>query len=639
MWRRTPARSFPRPQCRACTSTAAGAPAASRPRPARAMSLPTCWRMAARPRWPKPSRWSASPPATGSPSTPPPASPTDYVFIALPPLRRVARRTRVRLRRRSLHCPPGPARGGRGRPLGRLSLHAPEPEGLALGAVAAHCGLPQGVRRQAPHRQLRGRRQLDAGRGPGPVADGKGPRPGPGHGPPDADEPPGGDGMSGTRVRQPAARIDGSRQLRFSFNGRDYTGHPGDTLASALLAQGVRCVARSFKYGRPRGIIGAGAEEPNALVQLGVGALTTPNVKATQAELYEGLVAHSTSGWPSLAFDLKSLLGRGARSMMPAGFYGKTFKWPRRLWPLYEAVLRRCAGWGAAPGLPDPERYDHLHHHVDVLVVGAGACGLLAALQAGQAGLKTLLLDEQNELGGWLLSDPRARMDGRDGPAYIRSVQSALPGLPQVRVLTRTTPFPIYKHNDLPGVMTVSAGQTFLQRYGVRVGQRVVICGTSDLIHDCAEDLAQAGARVVVADVRHGATARSSAYQVLGAHGIARAMGPGHVKSAHLVPLHATREEATSAGRHVACDVVLSSGGLSPTVHLFCHDGSRPLWDDAAAAFVAPGAGRPGVACVGAVTGAFELPAALAQTTQAMHRVLAACGRQRSLQTPVCPPT
>src|SRR6218665_1383562 len=299
------------------------------------------------------------------------ASPTEYVFIALPPLRRVARRTRVRLRRRSLHCPPGPARGGRGRPLGRLSLHAPEPEGLALGAVAAHCGLPQGVRRQAPHRQLRGRRQLDAGRGPGPVADGKGPRPGPGHGPPDADEPPGGDGMSGTRVRQPAARIDGSRQLRFSFNGRDYTGHPGDTLASALLAQGVRCVARSFKYGRPRGIIGAGAEEPNALVQLGVGALTTPNVKATQAELYEGLVAHSTSGWPALAFDLKSLLGRGARSMMPAGFYGKTFKWPRRLWPLYEAVLRRCAGWGAAPGLPDPERYDHLHHHVDVLVVGA----------------------------------------------------------------------------------------------------------------------------------------------------------------------------------------------------------------------------------------------------------------------------
>ncbi|MCW5238106.1 sarcosine oxidase subunit alpha family protein [Verminephrobacter eiseniae] len=494
--------------------------------------------------------------------------------------------------------------------------------------------------------------------------------------------------MSGTRVRQPAARIDGSRQLRFSFNGRDYTGHPGDTLASALLAQGVRCVARSFKYGRPRGIIGAGAEEPNALVQLGVGALTTPNVKATQAELYEGLVAHSTSGWPSLAFDLKSLLGRGARSMMPAGFYGKTFKWPRRLWPLYEAVLRRCAGWGAAPELPDPERYDHLHHHVDVLVVGAGACGLLAALQAGQAGLKTLLLDEQNELGGWLLSDPRARIDGRDGPAYIRSVQSALAGLPQVRVLTRTTAFGMYEHNlvqavelvqdhiapaerqahlprqrlhkirarqvvlatgaierplvfgnnDLPGVMTVSAGQTFLQRYGVRVGQRVVICGTSDLIHDCAEDLAQAGASVVVADVRHGVTARSSAYQVLGGHGIARAMGRGQVKSAHLVPLHATREEVKSAGRHVACDVVLSSGGLSPTVHLFCHDGSRPLWDDAAAAFVAPGTGRPGVACVGAVTGAFELPAALAQTTQAMHRVLAACGRQRSLQTPACPP-
>ncbi|WP_010102146.1 FAD-dependent oxidoreductase, partial [Verminephrobacter aporrectodeae] len=160
--------------------------------------------------------------------------------------------------------------------------------------------------------------------------------------------------------------------------------------------------------------VGAGTEEPNALVQLGVGALTTPNLKATQVELYEGLSARPTSGWPSLECDVKSLLGLGAR-FMPAGFYSKTFKWPRRLWPLYEALIRKCAGFGAAPDMPDPECYDHLHHHVDVLVVGAGACGLLAALQAGRAGLKTLLLDEQSEPGGWLLSDPAARIDGRDG--------------------------------------------------------------------------------------------------------------------------------------------------------------------------------------------------------------------------------
>ncbi|RST45376.1 sarcosine oxidase subunit alpha family protein [Variovorax sp. DXTD-1] len=491
--------------------------------------------------------------------------------------------------------------------------------------------------------------------------------------------------MSGTRVIQPGARIDTTRQISFSFDGRNYTGHPGDTLASALLAQGVRRMARSFKYGRPRGIIGAGAEEPNALVQLGVGPLTTPNVKATQAELYDGLSARSTSGWPSLDFDLKSILGQGAR-FMPAGFYSKTFKWPRRLWPLYETVIRKFAGFGAAPSTPDAERYDHLHHHVDVLVVGGGACGLLAALQAGQTGLKTLLVDEQNELGGWLLSDPAARIDGRDGNAYIRSVQAALRSLPHVTVLTRTTAFGMYEqnlvqavelmqdhiapaerqarlprqrmhkirarhvvlatgaierplvfgNNDLPGVMTVSAGQTFLHRYGVLVGQRVVICGTSDLAHDCAEGLAKAGATVIVADVRHGAVARNSSYTVMTGHGIAEATGRGEVKGVRLVPLHVTRDEATGTGTHIACDVVLSSGGLSPTVHLFCHDGSRPQWDESVAAFVAPCAGRKGVACVGAVTGAFELPAALAQTTQAMQQVLAACGKHASLQTPAC---
>jgi sarcosine oxidase subunit alpha len=491
--------------------------------------------------------------------------------------------------------------------------------------------------------------------------------------------------MSGTRVPQPGARIDAKRTLRFTFDGRSYTGHPGDTLASALLAHGVRRMARSFKYGRPRGIIGAGAEEPNALVQLGTGALTTPNVKATQAELYDGLVARSTSGWPSLDFDLKAVLGRGAR-FMPAGFYSKTFKWPQKLWPTYETVIRKFAGFGDAPTEPDLEAYDHLHHHVDVLVVGGGACGLLAALQAGRAGLKTLLLDEQNEFGGWLLSDPLAQIAGRGSEAYLRGALSTLSTMPHVTLLTRTTAFGMYEqnlvqavelaqdhlapgqrqadaprhrmhkiraqqvvlatgaierplvfgNNDLPGVMTVSAAQTFLQRYGVRVGQQVVICGTSDLVHDCADLLAKAGAKVTVADVRHGATARNLGYTVLAGHGIAEATGGSEVKGVRLVPLHANRDEVAGTAVFVPCDVLLSSGGLSPTVHLFCHDGSRPQWDEAVAAFVAPRAGRKGVACVGAVTGAFELPEALAQTTQAMQKLLAGFGKIESLQPPAC---
>ena len=499
--------------------------------------------------------------------------------------------------------------------------------------------------------------------------------------------------MSGLRVAVPGARVDTSRSLRFHFDGREYSAHPGDTLASALLAHGVKRIARSFKYGRPRGIVGAGAEEPNALVQMGEGARTVPNVKATQAELFDGFVAYSTSGWPSLDFDLKALLGTASR-FMPAGFYSKTFKWPRAWWPAYEAVIRKFAGFGSAPGLPDPDHYDHLHHHVDVLVVGGGACGLLAALQAGRAGCKTLLVDEQNEFGGWLLSDPRARIDGCDGVGFIRATLSALAAMPHVELIGRCTAFGMYEqnlvqavelvqdhlaeadrladmprqrlhkirarrvvlatgaierplvfgNNDLPGVMTVSAAQTYLQRYGVRVGQRVLISGTSDLIYDCAELLAAAGAEVTVADVRPEASAPSvtamrsapAGVRVLRGHGIKQVTGRAQVSGARLVRLHAQRDEAIGDGPQIAADVVLSSGGLSPTVHLFCHDGSRPVWDEAACAFVLPREGRPGVACAGAVTGAFELDAALMQTTQAMHEVLRTLGHARSLVAPRC---
>jgi len=493
--------------------------------------------------------------------------------------------------------------------------------------------------------------------------------------------------VTARRVNVPGMRVDSSRKVRFTFDGQVCEGLAGDTLASALLANGHLRLARSFKYGRSRGIIGAGAEEPNALVQLEEGPYTVPNLKATQVELYDGLAARSTSGWPSLGFDIKAMLGTGSR-FMPAGFYNKTFKWPRKLWPTYEDIIRRFTGFGSAPTEADPEHYDHLHHRVDVLVVGGGAAGLLAALHAGAAGLKTVLVDEQSEFGGWLLSDTTAEIDGRDGQAFVRSVLAALSKMANVTCLARTTAFGLYQdnlvlaveslqdhlpvadrnprmprqrqhkiraaqvvlatgaierplvfgNNDLPGVMTVSAGQTFLQRYGVRVGARVVVTGTGDAIYACANALARAGAQVQVVDPRAAGFARRLEDNVTVHHGhaVAQAIGTSAVRGVRLVRLDPQRDVAIASGPKLACDAVLSSGGLSPTVHLFCHDGRKPIWREDLAAFVVPAEGREGVACVGAITGAFELSTALDQTILAMCDVLQRLSKPADLRPPRC---
>lgn len=486
--------------------------------------------------------------------------------------------------------------------------------------------------------------------------------------------------MTAKRIQKPSVRIDASKSISFEFDGKRYNGFAGDTLASALLANGVKHLARSFKYGRARGIMAAGAEEPNALVQLEQGPFATPNVKATQAELYSGLTATRTSGWPSLDFDVKSILGKGSR-MMPAGFYSKTFKWPQKLWPMYETVIRKFAGFGSAPTVAETEWYDHLHHHVDLLVVGGGVSGLLAALHAGQAGLKTLLVDEQNELGGWLLSDATTQIDGMSGVAYIESLRSALNALPHVQVLTRTTAFGLYDHNmaqavellqdhvalnnrvahlprhrlhkikaaqviiasgaierplvfgnnDLPGVMTVSAAQTYLNRYGVLVGERIVICGNNDQIYHAARDLAGSGAQVTVLDTRATVVVPDDVprtVHVYMGHSIAQVEGSKQVTGVTIMPM------AGGATQTLPADIVLSTGGQSPTVHLYCHDNGRPTWDESAIAFVVPStfeACKKGVACVGAVTGAFEWSAVLQQTMQVMQAFL-----QKPLNAPHC---
>lgn len=492
------------------------------------------------------------------------------------------------------------------------------------------------------------------------------------------------------RVNRPNARINRETPLSFTFDGKPFQAFAGDTLASALLANGVRMIGRSFKYGRPRGIIGHGSEEPNALIQLERGAGTVPNLKATQVEMYAGLNAFSTTGWPSLNFDAKSIMGKAAR-FMPAGFYYKTFMAPAKMWPLYEDIIRRAAGYGHAPVDPDPEYYDHMHHHVDVLVVGGGACGIWSALIAARAGLRVMLVDEQSEMGGWLLSDHESKIDGYQSPVWLSSCIAELDGMPNVTRLPRTTAFAlhdlnlmqavelmqdhvapasrnpdiprqrlhkirarhvvlatgaierplVFGNNDLPGVMTASAGQTYLNRYAVRAGQRVLVLTSNDWAYGAARDLALAGAKVTLADTRSKGglaprvkAASDAGVELLNGYGIASATGGRAVNGAQLIQLDASKNKAIGSGPKLACDLLLSSGGLSPNVHLFCHNGGRPLWNEEKLAFVTPSEGRPGVACVGSVTGEFGLNSALAQTTRIVKALCVTLGKSTLVAVP-----
>ena len=242
-------------------------------------------------------------------------------------------------------------------------------------------------------------------------------------------------------------RTDRTRPLEFTFDGKSYKGFAGDTLASALIANGVSLVGRSFKLRRPRGIVGSGAEEPNAIMQIGEGAAARPNVPATLVELHDGLVARTTRGWPGVRFDvgaINDIFGR----MLAAGFYYKTFMYPRSWWKYYEHAIRRSAGFGHAPDLPDPDRYEHMNAHCDVLVAGGGPAGLMAALQAAESGARVILADEQTEFGGSLLGSAE-RIDGAPAMQWVAATLARLRDHADCKLLTRSTVFGYHDHNFL----------------------------------------------------------------------------------------------------------------------------------------------------------------------------------------------
>ncbi|MEQ9811737.1 MAG: sarcosine oxidase subunit alpha family protein [Azospirillaceae bacterium] len=464
--------------------------------------------------------------------------------------------------------------------------------------------------------------------------------------------------MTGFRLPT-GGRIDRSRPIDFRFDGRTYSGFAGDTLASALMANGVRLVGRSFKYHRPRGIVGWGVEEPNALVTIGEGAAAVPNLQATMVDLVPGLVARSQNRWPSLGFDLMAATGLFAR-FLGAGFYYKTFMGPTRgAWMAYEPHIRRAAGLGKASRDPDPAEYEIVHEHTDVLVVGAGPAGMAAALAAADAGSDTLLVEQMAEPGGQLL----ASCAGSAEDTWRRAAldQAAAPNL---RLLTRTTAIGLYDgnvvgllervggtgalvrerlrivrpgrvvlatgaierpmlfaDNDRPGVMLAGAVRHFVNHAAVAPGRRVLVATDNDSAYPLAFDLAAAGVEVVLADRRERPPDALVERAAAAGIDLRRAATPRAVSGRRGV--RGIEIRGPDGTVHVACDTVACAGGWTPVVHLASHRGAKPVFDAALDAFV-PGPPEDGIACIGAMMGVYDTAEAIAQGERAG---LAAAGR------------
>lgn len=472
--------------------------------------------------------------------------------------------------------------------------------------------------------------------------------------------------MSQRNRLQNGGRIDRSKSLTFTYNGKLLKGYAGDTLASALLANGVDIVGRSFKYSRPRGIVAAGAEEPNAIMQVGATEATQiPNVRATQQSLYDGLVAGTTNGWPSVETDLMEYVGKIGGKMMPPGFYYKTFMFPQSLWGTYESYIRKAAGLGRAPQETDPDIYDKMNQHCDVMIVGAGPAGLVAALTAARAGARVIIADEQNEFGGSLLSSTET-LDGKPAAEWIADVVQELATFDDVMMLTHsqvngyhdhnfltiqqhcTDQFAdrapngqiaqrlhrvrakwvvlatgaherplVYGNNDVPGCMVANAVSTYINRYGVAPGNDLVLMTSNDNAYRTALDWHDAGRNVVaIVDSRKNPqgtfvdAARERGISILVGSGVIEAHGSKRVTSVSIAPLNDAGDAVVGAIVKMKADTVATSGGWSPVIHLSCHTGARPVWNDAILGFT-PGATVQKQLTAGAINGSFTTANAL----------------------------
>ncbi len=447
-------------------------------------------------------------------------------------------------------------------------------------------------------------------------------------------------------------RVDRNRPVSFTFDGKSFRGFAGDSLASALLANGVSLFGRSFKYHRPRGLLGAGAEEPNALVSIRRGpGRFTPNLRAPAVELYEGLNATSQNRWPSLENDFGAVNDRLGR-FFPAGFYNKTFMWPRSFWEmLYEPAIRRMAGLGDAPSEADPDSYSATYAHCDVLIVGAGPAGIDAALEACAARKRVILLDENDELGGGALADPALS-------AWLETSLRDLANAPNVTLLHRTTALGYYhdnfvgaverisdhlaepghgpreqlwriragevvlaqgaierplvfEGNDVPGVMLASAARTYLFRFGVAVGRNVAVMAVHDSGWKDALAMAKAGMGIAaIIDLRTDVDA--TLVDEAKALGIRTELGSAviGVSGRHAVKGIEIARADGSQRQKLACDALLMAGGWTPSVHLWSHSLGKLVWSEEWGAYL-PGQANENCRCVGACGGKWSFGSGL----------------------------
>jgi sarcosine oxidase subunit alpha len=472
--------------------------------------------------------------------------------------------------------------------------------------------------------------------------------------------------------------IDRSHPLRFTFNGKPLEGYQGDTLASALLANGINIVGRSLKYHRPRSILTDGSEEPNAILQLGEGSSSETNVRATEVELFDGLVATSVNAWPSVDTDIASLLGP-LSNFLAAGFYYKTFMRPRVFWNrLYEPIIRKMAGLGQASSEPDPDTYDHKHTHCDVLVVGAGPAGLAAAHLAATSGARVILADEKSAIGGSLLGQPEV-IEGLKSDEWVTRVATNTSSCSEFTLLRSTTVVGVYDHNyvcaveqlapadrtlrrsrkrfwriraahiilatgamerpvvfknnDTPGIMLAGAVRSYINRYAVTPGERAVIFTNNNSAYDTAFDLVENGVELTgLVDVRHDLPdalvekAESAEIRLFKGHAVVRASGGKRLSSVLVSEVDRNSEHLMGSLKKLDCDTLAVSGGWNPVIHLHSQIGGRLRWDERQQCLVPDQ--QPSVQdTAGAINGTYNASQCAKEGRSAAKRAMSSLGR------------